>query len=362
MKKTLSMLFPVMIALALIAMPFLATWQAGSASTVPTFSIVSVAKDQSVTVKTSNFPAGKTWTVRMGPMGTKGVNGTVVGTTDFASGGSFQATYSIPSGLKGSYQIAIRMEANTGGWYAYNWFYNNTSGTGATVTPGPSPTPGPSSTPGYTGIPTFSIVSVVRDASVTVKTSNYPAGKTWTVRMGPMGTKGVNGTVVGTTDFATGGSFTATYNIPSGLKGASQIAIRMEANTGGWYAYNWFYNNTTGVTATPGPSPTPGPTSTPGYSGIPTFSISGVVRDLSVTIKTKNLPPGKTWTVRMGPMGTRGMNGTVAGTVYSASGGTITEIFNIPSGLKGSYQISIRMEADTGGWYAYNWFYNNTYP
>ena len=62
--------------------------------------------------------------------------------------------------------------------------------------------------------------------------------------MGKIGTKAVGGVVVATTNSGTGGSFTATYNIPDLLKGLSQIAIRMDAS-GGLFAFNWFWNNTT---------------------------------------------------------------------------------------------------------------------
>ena len=62
--------------------------------------------------------------------------------------------------------------------------------------------------------------------------------------MGAYGTAGIGGTYVGTTSTGGGGSITATYNIPAGLMGSHRIAIRMEATSGGWFAYNWFYNVT----------------------------------------------------------------------------------------------------------------------
>ena len=51
-------------------------------SGIPTFSIVSVKQDLSVTVKTHNFPPNETFDVTMGPMGTQGIGGTKVGTVD----------------------------------------------------------------------------------------------------------------------------------------------------------------------------------------------------------------------------------------------------------------------------------------
>jgi hypothetical protein len=93
-------------------------------------------------------------------------------------------------------------------------------------------------------VPTFTIVSVVRDTSVTIRTSNFPANQTFTARMGPIGTRGIGGTSVGTTNSGSGGSFTATYNIPAHLRGSYQIAIRLDSPSG-YFSYNWFYNNTT---------------------------------------------------------------------------------------------------------------------
>ncbi|PKN90119.1 MAG: hypothetical protein CVU45_04190, partial [Chloroflexi bacterium HGW-Chloroflexi-7] len=142
-------------------------------------------------------------------------------------------------------------------------------------------------TPGAaSGIPLTTIVSVNQDVSVTVSGVNFPADMTFTVRMGPFGTLGIGGTVVGTKEPSSSTSFTATYNIPASLVGASKIAIRFDGQNG-YYSYDFFVNNasaatstagptaTAGPTKTPGPSPTPKPTST--YKGvIPTINIVGV--------------------------------------------------------------------------------------
>jgi hypothetical protein len=198
---------------------------------IPTFAIETVVKDSTVTIKTNNFPANRTFTVRMGLFGTLGIGGTVVATTDSGDGGVFTITYTIPDGLKGQSRIAIRMDSTTGGFNSYNWFWNNpTFGTGGPV---------------YTGIPTFAVSAVVKDSTVTIKTNNFPANRTFTVRMGVYGTLGINGTVVATTDSGDGGVFTVTYTIPDSLKGQSRIAIRLDSTTGGFYSYNWFWNNTT---------------------------------------------------------------------------------------------------------------------
>jgi hypothetical protein len=336
----------VLILLAAMAVPAVTLVHA---ATIPTFSIVAVVTDTSVTIRTSNFPANQLFTVRMGAYGTQAIGGIIVGTTNSGAGGTFEETYAIPASLAGSYRIAIRMDS-PGGYFAYNWFYNAT----VAVTPG-------TVVPPISGIPTFKIQAVVKDTTVTILTNNFPPNQTFTVRMGPMGTRAIGGIVVGTTDSGVGGAFSATYNIPAALAGSYQIAIRMDSPQG-YYAYNWFYNNTTGpvtptATITPG-GPTLTPT-TPPYTGIPTFSIQGVVRDVSVSILTNNFPPNQTFTVRMGPYGTAGIGGIVVGTTNSGTGGTFSETYSIPAALAGSSRIAIRLESPQG-YFAYNWFWNNT--
>ncbi len=327
----------------------------------PTFSIVSVEKDVSVTIQTKNLPPNQTFTVRMGKFGTLGIGGTVVGTTDSGEGGVLTLKYNIPDVLKGSTLIAIRMDS-TAGYYAYDWFTNSAATPAATATPSGTKTPAPTATAGYKGIPTFSIVSVVQGDKVTIKTSNFPAKQTFTVRMGAYGTLGVGGTVVGTTDSGGGGAFEATYDIPDALAASSKIAIRLESPAG-YFAYNWFVNAPLAATATPvpGTTPTPKPTSIPGYTGIPTFSISAVVKDSSVTISAKNFPPNMTFTVKMGAYGTMAVGGTTVGTKETGAGGSFSETYTIPDNLKGSSKIAIRLES-TAGYFAYNWFWNNNAP
>jgi len=327
------------------------------ASTIPTFTIVSVVPDQSVTIMTYNFPANDVFNVLMGPMGTQAVNGIWVASQPSGYGGTFTATYNIPEALKGAYQIAIRLQSSTGsGYYAYNWFYNNT-------VPEVPAVPGvPDSS--YTGYPTFTILSVVRDQAVTIQAYNLPPNDSFVVTMGSMGTRGINGYVVATTESGAGGAQQLSYTIPTQLYGSYQISIRLQSPTSGYYAYNWFYNVTTGgtggpVVPTPTPNPVPPP---PSYSGYPTFSIISVVRNQSVTIQTYNLPPNDSFVVTMGPMGTRGINGYVIGTTDSGVGGSQQYSYAIPAALANSYQIAIRLQSPYSGYYAFNWFYNNTYP
>ncbi len=203
---------------------------------IPTFTILSVVRDQSVEIQTQNFPANDTFNVLMNKIGTQGKNGIKVAVVSSGNGGSFTKTFTIPAQLKGLNQISIRFQSNTGsGYYSYNWFYNNTTGSSSG-----------NGTVSTTKIPTFSISAVVRNESVTIVTNNFPANDNFDVLMNVYGTQGKNGILVDTVSSGEGGSFTKTFSIPSELKGLSKIAIRLQSNKGtGYYSYNWFYNNST---------------------------------------------------------------------------------------------------------------------
>jgi hypothetical protein len=199
-------------------------------------------------------------------------------------------------------------------------------------------------------IPTFSIQSVVPDTSVTIVTNNFPAGVTFTVLMGAYGTLGIGGIPVTTVNSGGGGSFTATYAIPAALKGSYRIAIRLQDANNYYYAYNWLFNDTSGVVNPPCP---------PGYFGIPTFFIQSVVRNSSVTITTNNFPANDTFNVYMGYYGTLGNGGIPVTSVNSGSGGSFTATYTIPAALDGLNRIAIRLQDTNNYYYAYNWFWNN---
>jgi hypothetical protein len=325
-----------MVVMLTCAMGFAMTQIASASVAIPVFEITNVDKDSTVTIKTANFPADHTFIVTMGKIGTRGIGGIEVATTYSGSGGTFTAIYDIPDDLKGDGQIAIRLTATSGGYYSYNWFWNNP----ASVTP---------SSPSYSGIPTFDITYVVQDATVTIKAHNFPAHKDFVVRMGKYGTLGIGGIKVATTNSESGGTFTITYNIPDDLKGQSRIAIRMDATSGGYYSYNWFWN---GEEATSGSGST--------YTGIPTFTISAVVKDGEVTILTDNFPADRTFVVLMGKYGTLGIGGVEVDTTDSGDGGSFEATYAIPDELQGQSRIAIRLESTTGGFYSYGWFWNTT--
>jgi hypothetical protein len=96
-----------------------------------------------------------------------------------------------------------------------------------------------------------------------------------------------------------------------------------------------------------------------GIPGVPTFGVLKVTRDATVTIQTNEFPANTKYVVKMGPAFSYALGGTVIGTFDSAKGGTANETFNIPTNLKGSDRIDIRVEFPDGR-YSYNFFYNLT--
>lgn len=215
----------------------------------------------------------------------------------------------------------------------------------------------------YTGYPLIYIEDVVEDSSVTVEATNLPAHDKFAVYMNYMGTRGVNGYRVGTVYSGAGGTLTSTFDIPTELYGEYKIAIRYQSVAGtGYYSYNWFYNNTTDGSSSDSDTDS-GENTSSGYTGYPVFKIDSVVRDTSVTITIKNLPPDDEFKTLMNYYGTRGINGVKVRSFGTGEGGTLEETFTIPEEFHGLRKIAIRIESKTGsGYFAYNWFYNNTTP
>lgn len=334
-KYTFSLIIVILLVISFVIPP-----RQVQAETIPTFSIVTVEKDEDVTIYTYNFPANKTYKVLMGEYGTLGVGGIEVTTINTGTGGSFYGTFLIPAALQGRELIAIRLQGVDTPYYAYNWFYNDPEGDCACQ-------------PGYTGYPTFYIESVVEDTSVTIKTLNFPKNVEFKVLMGAYGTKGIGGFLVETINSGEGGVFTDTYSIPVDLKGLNRIAIRLESSSG-YFAYNWFWNNTEEAAD-------PGVPADPGYTGFPSFFITAVDEDNTVTVKTLNFPKDTDFVVTMGKMWTTGIGGYSVSTINSGVGGEFTQTFSVPAALYGLDRISIRLQA-ANGYYSYNWFWNNTYP
>lgn len=95
---------------------------------VPLIHIVSVVKNESVTIETEDFPKNEDFTVTMGYIYTRGVDGIVVGDFNSAEGESATYTFEIPEDFKDVYRLSIRAETDhTCPYRAFNWFYNNST-------------------------------------------------------------------------------------------------------------------------------------------------------------------------------------------------------------------------------------------
>jgi hypothetical protein len=80
-----------------------------------------------------------------------------------------------------------------------------------------------------------------------------------------------------------------------------------------------------------------------------------------VTIVTQNLPANDLFQVLMGPMGANGINGFPVTTFNTGTGGSQTLTFSVPPPMVGAPQIAIRLQSISGsGFFAFNWFFNNT--
>ena len=310
----------------------------------PVFSVSSVKKDQSATIKVSGYPANKNFNILMGKIGTQAVNGLLVGTGKTSSSGSFSVTVNIPAKLQGQSTIAIRIEAaDDSGYYAYNWFYNKTRASDS----------GGSDSGSYTA--GLAVTSVVEDKSVSFKAGNLLLNRTYSVYLDRKNSSDkITGVYVASITTNSNGYVATTVQIPLEYKDRRELSLRLVSNDGkSFVATSWFLNATSNDGTGSGT-----------VAGIvPTFSILAVVKDDSVTIQTYNFPANKQFEVLMGRMGTQGINGVRVDKIKSDKDGSFKVTFSIPEKLQGRSQIALRLQAaDGSGYYAYNWFYNSTTP
>lgn len=207
-------------------------------------------------------------------------------------------------------------------------------------------------------IPTFSIVSVVPGAVVTIQTSDFPAEMEFDVLIGRYGSYGVDGVKVATQDSDKGGTFTATFKIPEELKTVEMLSIRLENKESGYYAYNWFKNEAILAADT-----TTEPVATEGTEEVfhPSFTITSVEMDKSITVQGVGFPKDTEYDILMGVYGTMGMGGVKTASQKTGAKGDFKATYTIPEDFKGAYMISVRMESAASIHYAYNYFYNSTY-
>lgn len=356
MKTRIALILSMIFLLAVSTQAFA---DSNSAITIPTFTIVAVDEDDSVTIKAVNFPPNDTFNVTMGAYGTLGIGGYAAGTQNSGTG-AFTATYNIPSQLVGSTKIAIRLQSPTSGYYSYNWFWNNDH---PDLVPSPSPDPDdPSILPsvgmplgGPGTIPHTTITDVTPDTDVTADGGNFPTNDTLNVYIGYFGTKGVGGTLIGTQDTDVSGTFTATYDIPTAYHGEALLAIRWVSPSTGYYAYDWFSNTTGGIVLSPGYPPN-------GQATHPLTTVTAVVEGTSVTIHGTNFSTNDSYVVLIGAFGTKGVGGIQVATQITDSTGEFTATYSVPASMAGADKLAIRFQSAALGYYCYDWFNNLDTP
>lgn len=235
MKKKFALLITLLLVLVICA-PV-------QAATYPTFGIMSVVVDESVTISTNLFPANELYYVYMGYNGTLGINGILVTKIWTGAGGSFKAKFYIPDELKGENIIAIRLESPTTPYYSYNFFYNTTSYTSNYTTSTSSSSSSTTTTHTPNDFPTFNIIGVVKGVSVTVETKYFPADDMFGVYMKDGASAVKTWYYVAGLNSADGASFQATFAIPTELQWKEKIAIKFYNLDEDYITYNLFENH-----------------------------------------------------------------------------------------------------------------------
>ena len=203
------------------------------------FAVIGVVEDTSVTIQTAHFPDNMLYSVEIG-CSSCGTATEKVADMDSDAGGTFKQVFTIPAAFSGVTDLWIRLtQVNNSS--ALTQYFTNATVYGSTGSYTYYNTPCGYQ---YCGVPMIYIDSVVRNSTVTFHTNNFPAGLSFDVLMGPMGSRGVDGYYAGSFNSGSGGKLTLTFAIPAEMHGASKIAIRVQNTSSGYYAYNWFYNNT----------------------------------------------------------------------------------------------------------------------
>lgn len=310
------------------------------AAAIPTIEIIAVKTDDTVTIRTHDFPSHQTFTVRMDKVGNLALDGYIVATTDSGSGGSFDVTYKIPSQLYGLKTIAIRLDSNLG-FYSYDWFVNKTGGTGATATPAP-----------VTGSkPLIDIIAVDKNSTITVRTYNFPANTTFSVRVGPYYTFFRDYVVVQTFNSGSGGSKDYKLNLPAVVKDIKWVTVRFDCGSG-CYAYNAFVNATGGMVS---PTPvTPLPTATPS----PVQIGCSILSTTPTAAMNKNYDFDGLWEVKNTGTKTWDMSSVDYKFVNGTHLNKYNDRYDMKATVKPGETVKIRVDMlapATSGWYSTNW-------
>lgn len=212
--------------LSLILPPAVSAAPAGAITVV--FDIITIIKDESITIRTRDFPVRTDFVVIMGKATNKAKDGVQAATWNSGKGGIVEATFSIPEEIKGERIIGVRIESKDG-YTAYNWFINTTQY--ALV-------------PDANIKPSLVFSDVKKNQSVTVEAMNLPPFTTFRVRIGPHYTFYRDyASVESVTTDKTG---SAKFTIPFGknVQDAEFVSVRLDG--GSRYVFSTFSNVTGG--------------------------------------------------------------------------------------------------------------------
>jgi hypothetical protein len=209
-----------------------------------TMSVISVVPGSMVQLQMMNLPAYTEFTVTMGPPGGRGIGAPVVAHFKTQWGVNVSHWFEIHSEVSKDPFFDVRID-NGAGTAVYLTVDNTTrlSIPASTKTPAPTPTPTPlgwNITSRQVGL--IKIVRIQRDGFVVAAIRNMPANTVFTTTIGPAGSKGLGGYPVGTltTSINSGQAMVGTFEIPSPLRGAHMLDIRVAAPGRVYYAT--FYN------------------------------------------------------------------------------------------------------------------------
>lgn len=194
------------------------------------FDIVGVKEDESVVIRTKDFPVRTSFTILIDIVGKQAVGGKQVGSFNSEKGGVIEQTVAIPESLRGELILAIRVESKDG-YYAASWFINEDIAykpLNAAVKP------------------ELSFSEVKKNQTVTVTGKNFPPEFSFSVRAGPFHTFYRDYTFLDRVRSEADGSVKFTLAIPTSAKDADYIMVRLDG--AGMAVFNNFQNVDGGAT------------------------------------------------------------------------------------------------------------------
>jgi hypothetical protein len=194
--------------------------------------VIAVKRDESVTIRTRDFPQRTKFTARMEMAGKKTLKGTVVGEFDSGQGGAIEQTFKIPDELKGKILLALTIQS-ADGYEAYNWFFNDNL-----VNTQPDPK----------AKPAVDFLDAKKGVSVNVEAKNLPANTSFWVRVGPYEGFYSKYTFMNLVRSDVNGTAKFPVQLPANVQKTEYIMVRLDG--GGMYAYN-VYQNVDGGKAVP---------------------------------------------------------------------------------------------------------------